>query len=59
MEKQTVKITIYGNDKEVKTKAKALAILSGYLDGKTLEAFAKVVQTEPSKVKLAKQFLGI
>ena len=59
MERHTIKITISGDEKEVAQKAQAVATLCDYLDAKTLVALAKVVKTEPSKVKIAKQFLGI
>ncbi len=52
-------ISIKGGQKEATAKANALATLGNFLDVKTLQALAHVVQHEPDKVKLAKGFLGI
>lgn len=59
MEKHSFKISISGNASEAEKKAVAVATLASYLDAKTLTALAKVVKTDPSKVALAKQFLGV
>lgn len=59
MENHKFSLTIQGKQQEATEKANALAELAKYLDSKTLKALAKVVKTDPSKVALAKQFLGI
>jgi predicted transcriptional regulator with HTH domain len=59
MDKHTFKISISGNASEAKQKASAVAILASYLDAKTLKALARVVKTDPDKVRMAKQFLGV
>ena len=59
MDKHSFKISIGGSEKEATEKANAIAVLASYLDAKTLKALAKVVKTDPEKVALAKQFLGI
>lgn len=59
MDKHKFNISISGTQKEATEKAKAVAELATYLNAQTLTALAKVVKTDPSKVALAKQFLGI
>ncbi|MEZ4921876.1 MAG: hypothetical protein R2780_01780 [Crocinitomicaceae bacterium] len=59
METNKFSITISGDKKTAVAKAKALGTLAAYLDAKTLEALARVVQTDPEKVALAKEFLGV
>ena len=59
MEKYSFKISISGDKKTATDKAKALGTLAAYLDAKTLAALAKVVKTDPEKVAMAKQFLGL
>lgn len=59
METHKFSLTIKGTQDEATKKANALAILANGLDAKTLNALAKVVKTDPQKVALAKQFLGI
>ncbi len=59
MEKHSFKLSIGGSKSEATTKAKALGTLASYLDAKTLAALAKVVKTDPNKVAMAKQFLGV
>lgn len=59
MEKHKFSITISGDKKVAMKKAAALGVLAGYLDAKTLEALAEVVKTDPEKVALAKDFLGV
>lgn len=54
-----IKISISGDEKTAQKKAVALGILAQKLDQKTLTALAKVVKTDPQKVALAKQFLGL
>jgi len=59
MDKHSFKISISGSQEAATQKAKAIGTLAAYLDAKTLTALAKVVKTDPDKVKLAKQFLGV
>lgn len=59
MNKHKFTITISGTEKEATEKALGLAVLAGQLDAKTITALARVVQTDPAKVALAKSFLGI
>lgn len=59
MEKHKFTIAISGDKKTATQKANAVATLASYLDTKTLKALAEVVKTDPAKVKLAKQFLGV
>lgn len=59
MEKYSFKITIKGDKETATKKAKAVATLSSHLSEETLTALAKVVKTDPEKVELAKQFLGV
>lgn len=59
MDKHSFKITISGNEKEASEKAAALATLAAYLDATTLNKLAHVVKTDPSKVAMAKKFLGV
>jgi hypothetical protein len=59
MEKHNFKITISGSKSDAQAKVEALLVLASHLDAKTLTALAKVVKTDPSKVQLAKQFLGL
>jgi hypothetical protein len=59
MEKHSFKITIKGDKESASKKAKAIATLTSHLSEETLTALAKVVKTDPEKVKLAKQFLGV
>ena len=59
MDKHRIKISISGSEKAATTKAKAIGVLASYLDAETLKALAHVVKTDPEKVKLAKQFLGV
>lgn len=55
----TIRISINADSKSAQRKAKALAVLANKLDQKTLTALAKVVETDPHKVELAKSFLGV
>ncbi|MBL4862072.1 MAG: hypothetical protein JKY09_03525 [Crocinitomicaceae bacterium] len=59
MDKHSFKITISGTVKEATQKAQALGTLAGYLDVDTLKALAHLVKTDPQKVAMAKQFLGV
>ena len=59
MEKHKFKISISGSQKEASQKVNGLAILAAHLSADTITALAKVVQQDPSKVELAKQYLGI
>lgn len=59
MEKHSFKISISGDKQTALAKAKAIGELAAYLDTKTLEALADVVKTDPEKVALAKEFLGV
>lgn len=59
MSKHKFTISISGTEKEATEKALGLAVLAGHLDAKTITALARVVQTDPAKVALAKGFLGI
>ncbi len=59
MEKHSFKLSISGKQLEATQKAKALGVLASYLSADTLKALAHVVKTDPSKVELAKQFLGL
>ncbi len=59
MGKHSFKITISGDEKAAQEKAQALGVLASYLSAETLKALAHVVKTDPEKVKLAKQFLGV
>lgn len=59
MDKHTFKLSISGDQKMASKKAKALAVLGAKLDAKTLTALADVVNNDPAKVQLAKQFLGV
>ncbi len=59
MEKHKFSISISGTQKEATEKAKAVAELATYLSAQTLTALARVVKTDPSKVALAKKFLGV
>lgn len=59
MEKHTFDLTISGTANEAQIKAKALAELGAHLTADTLKALAHVVKHEPSKVAIAKKFLGV
>ncbi|WP_343636287.1 hypothetical protein [Fluviicola sp.] len=59
MSKHQFKISISGTEKEATEKALGLAVLASQLDAKTITALARIVQTDPAKVALAKSFLGI
>ncbi len=60
MEKYKFSISIQADtQKEAFEKAKAVAELASYLSAETLTALANVVKNDPSKVALAKKFLGI
>jgi len=60
MTKYSYTLNIQGeNEPEAERKAKALAMLATKLDEKTLTRLAHVVANEPTKVALAKKFLGI
>ena len=59
MENHKFSLTIKGSEKEAAKKANALAVLANALDTQTLVALAHVVKTDPQKVALARQFLGI
>lgn len=52
-------ITISGNKAQATEKANALVTLGNHLDVKTLKALANIVKTDPQKVQLAKNFLGV
>lgn len=54
---RTIKIT--GEKKQVTAKINALNTLGSHLDLKTLIALAHIVKTDPVKVQLAKNFLGV
>ena len=59
MDKHVFKITISGTQKEASEKAQGVAVLASYLSAETISALAHLVQTDPAKVALAKQFLGV
>ncbi len=59
MSKYKFTITISGTEQEATEKARGIAVIASHLDAKTITALAKVIQTDPSKVALAKGFLGI
>ncbi len=59
MNKYKFSITISGSKQEASDKVNALAVLAAHLSTDTLKALAHVVKTDPAKVKLAKQFLGV
>jgi hypothetical protein len=59
MKKHKFSISISGTQTEATQKVNALAVLAGHLSAETLTALAKVVKEEPSKIALAKQYLGI
>lgn len=59
MEKHNFKITLSGTKPEALAKVEAVLTLASYLDAKTLKALADVVKNDPTKVRLAKQFLGL
>ena len=60
MTKHSYTLNIPGeNEGEAERKAKALSTLATKLDEKTLTKLAHVVANEPTKVILAKKFLGI
>lgn len=59
METHKFTITISGTQKEATDKANGLAILGSHLSADTIVALAKVVQTDPKKVAMAKRFLGV
>jgi|GEM_PF-4179374 len=52
-------ITISGTEKEATEKAQGIAVIAAHLDAKTITALAKVIQTQPAKVAMAKRFLGV
>lgn len=59
MDKHVFKITISGSQKEASEKAQGLAVLASHLSAETISALAHLVKTDPAKVALAKQFLGV
>lgn len=59
MDKHVFKITISGTQKEASEKAHGLATLASHLTAETIQALAHLVKTDPQKVALAKQFLGV
>lgn len=59
MDKHVFKITISGTQKEASETAKGLATLASHLSAETIQALAHLVKTDPAKVALAKQFLGV
>ena len=59
MEKHTFKITLSGTQKETTEKAQGLVTLASYLSADTIKALAHLVKTDPAKVEIAKQFLGV
>ncbi|MGV3609634.1 MAG: hypothetical protein ACO1N0_01710 [Fluviicola sp.] len=59
MDKHVFKITISGTQKEASEKAQGLADLASHLSTETIKALAHLVKTDPAKVALAKQFLGV
>lgn len=60
MKKFTFEITLQAeSEKEAHDKMKALSVFAGRLDSKTLLKFAHVVKNDPTKLKLAKSFLGL
>lgn len=58
MGKHTFRITISGSQEQAEAKAKALAVMAS-LDAQTLTALAHIVKSDPQKVAMAKQFLGV
>lgn len=59
METHRFTIAIKGDLTEAEIKAAALASLGSNLSAQTLAALARVVETDPAKVALAKKFLGV
>ena len=59
MEKHKFTISISGTKKEATEKVNAVAVLAAHLSTDTLVALAKVVQSDPGKVELAKRYLGV
>lgn len=59
MDKHVFKITISGTQKEAAEKAQGVAVLASHLSAETIAALAHLVKTDPAKVALAKQFLGV
>ena len=59
MDKHKFTISISGAKDEATEKAQGIAVIASLLDAKTITALARVIKTDPSKVALAKGFLGI
>lgn len=60
METYKISLSIKGeNQQQALDKANAAAQLANNLDTKTLVALANVAKNEPSKVAIAKKFLGL
>ena len=60
METFNISVSIKGATAEdALKKANAASQLANNLDTKTIQALANIVKTDPSKVALAKQFLGL
>lgn len=59
METHKFTIAIKGDRTEAEIKAAALASLGSNLSAKVLASLARVVESDPVKVSLAKRFLGV
>lgn len=60
MENFKINVSIKGaNAEDALKKANAASQLANDLDTKTIVALAHIVKTDPSKVAIAKQFLGL
>ena len=59
MSKYKFSISISGTQEEANQKAQGIAVIASLLDAKTITALANVIKTDPSKVEIAKAFLGI
>lgn len=59
MDKHKFTIAIPGSQKEAEAKAKGVAVIASHLSAETITALAHLIQTDPAKVALAKQFLGV
>lgn len=60
METFKINVSIKGQSSEdALKKANAAVQLANQLDTKTIVALAHIVKSDPSKVALAKQFLGL
>lgn len=60
MSKYSYDITIEATDeKQADSKMKALTVLASKLTEKELSKLAYIIQHDPGKTKLAKQYLGV